>query len=120
MAAACEAIGCDISWGRDTALIKIESSDLIEPPGRPGRILLTATLANRAATKQDFPALEVKLTDANNAVISSRILMPSEYLGRVPASGEGLAPNIELYVNLNLELAGRSPASGYGLRAFYP
>jgi len=120
MAAACDAIGCAISWGRDTALIKIESSDLIEPPGRPGRILLTATLANRAATKQDFPALEVKLTDANNSVLSSRILMPSEYLGRVPAAGEGLAPNIELYVNLNLELAGKSPASGYGLRAFYP
>jgi len=120
MAAACEALGCVISWGRDTALIKIESSDLIEPPGRPGRILLSATLANRATTKQDFPALEVKLTDANNAVLSSRVLMPSEYLGRVPAVGEGLAPNIELYVNLNLELVGKSPASGYGLRAFYP
>lgn len=120
MAAACEAIGCAISWGRDTALIKIESSDLIEPPGRPGRILLTAILANRAATKQDFPVLEVKLTDANNAVLSSRVLMPADYLGRVPATGEGLAPNIELYVNLDLELTGKVPASGYGLRAFYP
>jgi len=120
MAAACEAIGCAISWGRDTALIKIESSDLIEPPGRPGRILLTATLANRATTKQDFPALEVKLTDANNAVLSSRVLMPSEYLGRTLTAEEGLAPNSELYVNLNLELVGKSPASGYGLRAFYP
>lgn len=120
MAAMCEAFACSISWGRDTALIKIESSDLIEPPGRPGRILLTATLVNRAPTKQDFPALEVKLTDANNAVLSSRVLMPAEYLGRVPAAGEGLAPNIELYVNLNMELVGKPQASGYGLRAFYP
>lgn len=120
MAAMCEALACSISWGRDTALIKIESSDLIEPPGRPGRILLTATLVNRAPTKQDFPALEVKLTDANNAVLSSRVLMPAEYLGRVPAAGEGLAPNIELYVNLNMELVGKPQASGYGLRAFYP
>jgi predicted Zn finger-like uncharacterized protein len=120
LAAACELIGCTVSWGRDQTLIKIESSDLIEPPGRPGKILLTATLANRAATKQDYPVLEVKLTDANNAVLTSRMLMPAEYLGRTPVGEEGLAPNAELYINLNLELVGKSPASGYGLRAFYP
>lgn len=120
LAAACEVIGCTVSWGRDQTLIKIESSDLIEPPGRPGKILLTATLANRAATKQDYPALEVKLTDTNNAVLISRVLMPEEYLGRTPAGEEGLAPNAELYINLNLELIGKSPASGYGLRVFYP
>ncbi|MFM7461306.1 MAG: zinc-ribbon and DUF3426 domain-containing protein [Burkholderiales bacterium] len=117
--AACEVIGCSVTWGRDQAMIKIESSDLIEPPGRPGKMLLTATLANRAATKQDYPALEVKLTDASNAVITSRVLMPPEYLGRTPAQEEGLAPNDELYINLNLELVGKPPASGYGLRAFY-
>ena len=120
LAAACEYLDCTISWGRDTSLIKIESSDLIEPPGRPGKILLTATLANRASTKQDYPALEVKLTDANNGVLSSRVLQPAEYLGRIPQATEGMAPNAELYINLNLELTGKSPASGYGLRAFYP
>ncbi len=118
--AACEVIGCRVSWGRAQDVIKIESSDLIEPPGRPGRILLTATLVNRGATKQDYPALEVKLTDASNTVLSSRILMPAEYLGRATSPDEGLAPNVELYVNLNLELVGKSPASGYGLRTFYP
>ncbi len=120
LAAACRVLGCTISWGRDQALIKIESSDLIEPPGRPGRIRLTATIANRAPTKQDFPAIEVKLTDASNVVLSSRVLLPTDYLGHPPAADEGLAPNVELYVNVNLELAGKSTASGYGLRAFYP
>ena len=119
LTAACEVIGCSVTWGRDQTMIKIESSDLIEPPGRPGKMLLTATLANRAATKQDYPALEVKLTDASNAVITSRVLMPSEYLGRTPAQEEGLASNDELYINLYLELVGKPPASGYGLRAFY-
>jgi hypothetical protein len=112
-------IGCNVPWGRDQNAVKIESSDLIEPPGRPGRILLTATLVNRASSKQDFPMLEVKLTDANNAVLTSRVLMPAEYLGRTPGGAEGLAPNVELYINLNLEVAGKSQASGYGLQAFY-
>ena len=120
LATACEVIGCAIHWGRDQTLIEIESSDLIPSLGRPSEMLLTATLANRAATKQDYPALEIKLTNANNAVLSSRVLIPAEYLGRTPAGEEGMAPNAALYINLNLEFVGKSPASGYGLRAFYP
>ncbi len=118
--AACEIAGCAIAFGRDANAIKIESSDLIEPPGKPGRILLTAIIANRANTAHDFPFLEVKLMDANNAVLSSRVLSPGEYLGKKPGRDENIAANAELYVNLNLELAGKAPASGYGLRAFYP
>jgi predicted Zn finger-like uncharacterized protein len=118
--AACDFLQCQIAWGRNQDAIKIESSDLIEPPGKQGRILLSATLVNRAATKHDFPMLEVKLMDASNAVLSSRIFSPQEYLGRVPNPEEGITPNAELYINLNLALASKSSASGYGLRAFYP
>lgn len=118
--AACKIAGCTVAFGRDANAIKIESSDLIEPPGKPGRILLTAAIANRGNTPHDFPFLEVKLMDANNTVLSSRVLSPGEYLGRLPTRDESIAANAELYVNLNLELAGKSPASGYGLRAFYP
>jgi hypothetical protein len=120
LAALCAPIQCSISWGRDLTAIKIESSELVEPPGRPGRILLSATLVNRAATKQDFPALQVKLTDASNTVLSNRVLSPQDYLGRVPGADEGLAPNTEFYVNLNLELVGKVVASGYEVRALYP
>lgn len=117
---ACDIAGCTIPWGRDQKAIKIESSDLIEPPGKPGRILLTAVIANRGATGHDFPFLEVKLMDQSNQVLASRVLSPGQYLGRLPAPGENIAANGELYVHLNLELAGKAPASGYGLRAFYP
>lgn len=117
---ACELAGCVISWGRNDAAIKIEASDLIESPAKPGRILLTATLVNRGKVKQELPAIEVRLTDNNNQVLASRIMQPRDYLGRMPIADEGLAPNAELFVNLNFEIANKSPASGYGLRAFYP
>ncbi len=117
---ACQIIGCTVPWGRDQSLIKIEASDLIEPPGKPGRILLTATIANRGPTLQDFPSLDVKLIDASNVVLASRIFAPSEYLGRTPTHAENIAPNAEIFVNLNLELIGKSPATGYALQAFYP
>ncbi len=115
----CEWAGCNLSWGRDDSAIRIEASDLIETPGKAGHILLTATLVNRSATRQDLPALELKLTDSANQVILSRILLPREYLGRVPAKDDSLAPNVEVYVNLGIELTNKAQASGYGVRAFY-
>jgi len=117
---ACETLQCEIPWGRLADAIKIESSDLIEPPGKPGRILLLATIANRATTKHDFPHIEVKLMDAANTVLASRIFTPTEYLARIPNADEGMNANTEIYVNLQLELVGKTTASGYGLRAFYP
>ena len=116
----CELAGCVIAWGRDDGAIKIEASDLIESPVKPGRILLTATLVNRGKAKQELPAIELRLTDNGNQVLASRILQPRDYLGRVPSQDEGLVPNAELFVNLNFEIANKTPASGYGLRAFYP
>jgi predicted Zn finger-like uncharacterized protein len=119
-ASACEWVGCSLSWARDDAALRIEASDLIEAPGRAGRIQLTATLVNRGAVPQDFPALELKLTDNANQVQLSRVLQPQDYLGRTPAKDETLQPNVETYINLNVEVTNRIQASGYGVRAFYP
>lgn len=116
----CELVGCSISWGRDEAAFEIVASELIEAPGKPGRILLTAILVNRGKTKQDMPSLELRLTDNANQVVVSRVLHPVDYLGRAIAKDEGLVPNTDLYVNLNLEIGNRPLASGYGLRPFYP
>ncbi len=117
---ACEVLGCVMSWGRDSNAIKIIESDLIEPPGKPGRLLVTATVANRGTSKQDLPFIELRLTDNANQVLVSRILQPADYLGRQPLPDEGLAPNAELLINLNIESTNKSIASGYGLRAYYP
>jgi predicted Zn finger-like uncharacterized protein len=116
----CNTVGCVMPLGRDVNAIKVESSDLVEQPGKPGRILLSAIVANRGALKQAFPVLEIVLTDAKETVIASRVLEPAAYLGRVPTQAEGIAPNTELYINLNLDLIGGATASGYAVRVFYP
>ena len=116
----CEIANCAIPWGRDAAQFEIIGSELIEAPGKPGRILLTATLINRAKAKQDLPSLDLKLTDNANQVVVGRALHPNDYLGRGIEKDEGLAPNAELYMSLTLEVSGKQPASGYGLLPFYP
>jgi len=116
----CEIAKCAIPWGRDAVQFEIVGSELIESPGKPGRILLTATLINRAKAKQDLPSLDLKLTDNANQVVVGRALHPSDYLGRAIEKDEGLAPNAELYMSLTLEVSGKQLASGYGLLPFYP
>jgi predicted Zn finger-like uncharacterized protein len=116
---ACVTIGCEVPFGRDEAAVKIEASDLIEQPGKSARIQITATVANRSRYTQEFPMLELRLTDNANQVVVSRSLKPAEYLGREPGRDEGIPPAGEVFVNLFAELAGRQPASGYAVRAYY-
>jgi hypothetical protein len=116
----CAWMECRISWGNDETAIKVESSDLVETPTKPGRILFTATLANRGKTIQDLPYIEVKLTDNANQTLASRTLSPADYLGRPLRLGEAMAANSEVFVNLNIDVGAKTLASGYAVRAFYP
>ena len=117
---ACANLGCDVPFGRDEGAVKIEASDLVEIPGKAARIQVTATLTNRGRTTQDYPMLELRLTDNANQVVLSRALQPADYLGRPPSRDEGISPGAEVFVNLYAELGGKLPASGYAVRAFYP
>lgn len=115
----CEWLSCALPWNRDENALKVESSDLIEEIGTPGRFLLTATISNRAKTVQDFPHIELTLTDTNNQTLTRRVLQPKDYLGRELQRGEGMAPASETSLNLRLE-ASSSRAAGYHLLLFFP
>jgi predicted Zn finger-like uncharacterized protein len=117
--AACEWLSCTLPWNRDDNALKVESSDLIEEIGKPGRFLLTAIISNRAKTVQDYPYIELTLSDTNNQTLARRVLQPRDYLGRPVRRGEGMAPASESSLNLSLE-ASNSRAAGYHLLLFYP
>lgn len=116
---ACEWLSCTLPWNRDDNALKVESSDLIEEIGKPGRFLLTAIISNRAKTVQDYPYIELTLSDTNNQTLTRRVLQPRDYLGRPVRRGEGMAPGSESSLNLSLE-ASNSRAAGYHLLLFYP
>lgn len=120
LTSACGVLGCTIAWGRDANAIQIETSDMISPPDKPDRIILTAHLLNRARVKQDFPTLELRLMDNANQIVLRRHLAPADYLGHEVRPDEALAPEGELFLNLTFDTLKMAPASGYGLRPFYP
>ena len=115
----CAAAGCNIFWAREDALLKLEDSELLEVPGKPNEIALGARIRNLAQVAQEYPHLELTLTDLTGQAAVRRVLRPTDYLGRSPTSGEMLAPGAEMSIQLRLETP-RIKATGYELLLFYP
>ncbi|MEF8753261.1 MAG: DUF3426 domain-containing protein [Accumulibacter sp.] len=111
--------GSEIPLPRQAALVSIESSDLQADPGRDKRLVLQATLRNRAAWAQAYPALELTLTDTRDKVVARRVLLPEEYLPPAAIEDGSFAPNAEIEVKLWLD-AQQVEAAGYRLYVFYP
>ena len=117
--AVCSAAGCAVAWSREDAMLKLEDSELLEVPGRPSEIALGARIRNLARVAQEYPHLELTLTDVTGQAAIRRVLRPTDYLGR-PASGvDTIAPGAELSIQLRLETP-RIKATGYELLLFYP
>jgi predicted Zn finger-like uncharacterized protein len=107
----------DIPLPRNSALVSIETSDLQSDNAR-GLFVLQATLKNRAGYAQAWPALELSLTDTNDAVVSRRVMYAADYLPPGTTS-DAFPANGEMAVKLWVE-AKESGASGYRLYIFYP
>jgi len=119
---ACEMLGCQVHLPREPELIGIESSELRFDQKRDSIIRLTALMRNRAPFPQEFPALELTLTDEKDRPVARRVLLPADYLGAKDAQARlsrGIAPGAEEVVNVELELLGLR-AAGFRLYLFYP
>jgi predicted Zn finger-like uncharacterized protein len=119
--AACRAIGCAVSLPRRPELMAIESSDLQADGKSENVIVLNAVLRNRAPFPQEYPALELTLTDDADRPVVRRVLRPSDYLGaaRGTQASAGIAAGAEAAFRLDLD-ASRARATGYRLYLFFP
>jgi hypothetical protein len=115
----CAAAGCTVPWVNDEAALKLEDSELLEVPGKPGQIALQARIRNLAPAAQEFPHLELTLTDLTGQTAIRRVLRPADYLGHAPVVGEVMPPGSEALLSVRLE-TGRIKPTGYELLLFYP
>jgi predicted Zn finger-like uncharacterized protein len=112
-------LGTDIPLPRHVELISIETSDLQVDPKQSSLLALQATLRNRAAHDQAYPALQLSLTDTQDSVIVRRVFSPGEYLSPQNLSPLIFTTNAEVSVRLWIE-AKETAAAGYRLYVFYP
>lgn len=122
LAAACAFVGCSLRLPHRSDLMSIESSDLQGEPGNADVIVLNAVMRNRATVTQEYPDLELTLTDANDQVVVRRVLTPEQYLGSARAKDlveSGIAPGGEVSLRVRFD-ASRVRATGFRLFLFFP
>jgi predicted Zn finger-like uncharacterized protein len=119
--AACRFAGCRVPLPRRPELMSIDSSDLQADTRSETLIVLNALLRNRAPFPQDYPLLELTLTDDADRAVVRRVLAPVDYLDKPRAAGaaQGIAPGAEASLRVNLDTGGVR-ATGYRLYLFYP
>jgi len=121
LAAACATLKCDLKLPRRPKLMAIESSDLQADGRRDSVIVLNAVLRNQAQFAQEYPALELTLTDERDEAVARRVLMPAEYLAGLPAEqiarGMGAGADAPLRVYFD---TGSLRAIGYRMYLFFP
>lgn len=115
----CAELECDLPLPKRAELMSIEASDLQADGANPGVMVLSATLRNRAAFPQQFPSLELTLTNAQDQAVARRVLYARDYLGRGANLEAGFAGNSELALRVFIEASALKP-TGYRLYLFYP
>jgi hypothetical protein len=114
----CRALQCSIRLPANPDLLSIETSNLEADPQQANLVALNAILRNRAKLAQEYPQLELTLTDTQDQMIARRIFTPGEYAKGADLN-RGMLPNEEMAVKLNLDL-GDLKAAGYRVFLFYP
>jgi predicted Zn finger-like uncharacterized protein len=120
--AACGILGCELRLPRQVKLLSIDSYEVRPDPARAGVIVLHAVIRNRAPFAQEFPALQLTLTDEANRELVSRSLLPRDYLDSARSReliARGIGGGGEATLTVHLD-AGGTRATGYELVLFYP
>jgi hypothetical protein len=78
-------------------------------------------IRNRAQVPQEYPDLELTLTDEHGQAVVRRVLVPADYVAtpRSPGALNGIGPGAEVVVRLHFDTS-RVRATGYRLYLFFP
>jgi predicted Zn finger-like uncharacterized protein len=108
---------CALRPLQDVAAIELLQTTVAPHPDYANALRIRATMINRASFAQNFPDMEVSLTDSNGGVIARRTFTAAEYL---PAPATGLmAPNVVVATLLDVTNPD-ARAVGYELRLVAP
>lgn len=116
---ACVSLNCTVPYPRKADLISLEASELSIDAARGNMLVLHFTLKNRAGFAQDYPAVELTLTDVQDNIVVRRTLPPGEYLPPALESSKAFAAGSEVAARLWID-ARDTGAVGYRLYVFYP
>jgi predicted Zn finger-like uncharacterized protein len=118
---ACLALKCVLRLQRNPKQMAIESSDLQTDGRRENVIVLNAVIRNQASVQQEYPSLELTLTDDRDEAVARRVLAPADYLADLAADvlARGIGPGADAVLRVYIDTTGLR-AIGYRMYLFYP
>ncbi|MCX7552889.1 zinc-ribbon and DUF3426 domain-containing protein [Marinicella sp. S1101] len=115
----CEFINCaQNKVAVDLNAISLVSRNIRPHPGRDEALIISASMINANEANQQFPALEIKLSDLNGQIVAMRRFIADEY---VPADvlRAGFLPNTLIPINLEIVSPGQD-AVAFEIRFVQP
>lgn len=115
----CEFINCaQNKVAVDLNAISLVSRNIRPHPGRDEALIISASIINANEANQQFPALEIKLSDLNGQIVAMRRFIADEY---VPADvlRAGFLPNTLIPINLEIVSPGQD-AVAFEIRFVQP
>jgi hypothetical protein len=104
----CAYLGCEVPPQRALDRIRLVERKVYSLPQRPGVVMVTATLVNRAPFAQPYPLMQLSFTDLQGRVVASHRLAPHQYLRRAPAAGALMPPNAHIAVQAEMPDPGKA------------
>jgi predicted Zn finger-like uncharacterized protein len=87
--------------------IALVSRSIRQHAGRDNALIITTGIINNDSEVQDFPALQVKMSNLNGEIVAIRRFLPSEYL-QIDGMNSGMLPNTLIPITLELQSPGKS------------
>lgn len=113
----CHYAGCTLEPPRDIGKIELLETSIAPHPRHENALRLRAQLVNRAAFRQEYPGLEVSLTDKTGRVLARRVFTPIQYSETPPDAN--LMPNVVARALLDITNPD-GKAVGYEVRLVSP
>ena len=114
----CDSLGCEAGAPRGIDDLRLIGTDLtVRPDFGESFYHFRATIQNVGKQRLQFPAVELKLTDAQGRIVTSRVIYPSEYVAEV--TQVGIEAKGEQQLNLMLLIDGAPPVA-FDSYLFYP
>jgi hypothetical protein len=97
----CNTVGCTLPSWSDTTAFEVTARDVRPHPSAKGALLITVSFRNNAQFAQDWPMLELSMSDLNGREIGMRRFRVQEYLGSAPktpqiAAGQSANATLEV------------------------
>jgi hypothetical protein len=97
----CALVRCSVPAWHEPSAFHITSREIRPHPSAAGVLLVTASFRNDAAFAQDWPRLQLSLSDLDGQSLGLRRFTPREYLGSAPATVR-IAPGQSASITLEI------------------